>query len=193
VTAADLLALATNCDRLPGTTDFATDVGEPDTVSICGLNGAVWWQADLDVDCDGGQSAVCMNDPAYQPETSATDSQGAPLDASALPFVVIPLPSNGFDYQAAGLSLGSVVAVVYNGQLRYGIFGDEGPQGIIGEASYAMAELLGIDPDPVTGGADSGATYFAFTGPSAVVTTNEDHAEAESVGAARAAAVIAEN
>jgi len=33
--------------------------------------------------------------------------------------------------------------------VQYGIFADEGPQGIIGEASYAMATLLGVDPDQI--------------------------------------------
>lgn len=193
VTADALLALASTCNRLPGTTDFATDSGAPDTVPLCTLNGAVFWQADMDIDCDGGQSAICMSDPSYQPDTSATDSQGNPLDASTLPFVVLPLNSNGFTAAGAGLGLGGVVAVVYNGQLEFGIIGDRGPQGIIGEASYAMAERFGIDPDPVTGGADSGVTYFAFTGPSAVVTKNEDHAEAQAIGEARAAALLANN
>jgi hypothetical protein len=193
VTAADLLALTSACNRLAGSTDFATDDGEADTVSICTLTGAVWWRADMDIDCDGGKSAACLADPWYQPETSATDSQGQPLDASTLPYVVVPLPSNGFDYTAAGLQLGSVVAVVFNGQLQYGIFGDEGPQGMIGEASYAMAVLFGIDPDPATGGSDGPVTYIAFTGSAAVVTHNEDHGEAVTVGYQRAADLVTNN
>lgn len=193
VTAADLLALVQACNQLPGTTKFATDSGEPNTVSICQLTGAVFWKADLDIDCDGGQSRICKSDPSYLPDTSATDSQGKPLDASTLPFVVVPLPSNGFDSAAAGLKHGSVIAVIYDGKLEFGIFGDKGPKGIIGEASYAMAELLGIDPNPVSGGADSGAVYIAFTGAGAVVTTNEDHAEAAALGASLAAKLVSDN
>ena len=124
---------------------------------------------------------------------SGTDSQGNPLDASTLPFYVIPLPSHGFDYAAHGIDLGSVGAVIYGGQLEYGIFADQGPQGIIGEASYAMAVALGVDPDPEFGGADSGATYIVFTGADGMVTTNEDHVEAETVGQARAAQLLLDN
>ncbi len=40
--------------------------------------------------------------------------------------------------------------------------GDTGPDEIIGEASYATAKALGIDPDPETGGTDSGVTYIVF-------------------------------
>ena len=193
VTAEALLALTAACNALPGVTPFATDEGEPNTVSICSLQGALFWQADLDIDCDGGQTQTCQNDPAYQPDTSFPDSQGNPLDASALPFVVIPLPSNGFDYTQHQIDGGSVFAVIYNGQLEYGIFGDQGPEGIIGEASYAMAVLLGIDPDPVTGGADSGATYIVFEGPSGAVSANEDHAQAVAIGQARAAELLQNN
>jgi hypothetical protein len=193
VSAEALLALTASCNALPGVTPFATDEGEPNTVSICGLQGALFWQADLDVDCDGGQTQTCQNDPAYQPDTSFPDSQGNPLDAATLPFVVIPLPSHGFDSNQHQIQGGSVFAVIYDGQLEYGIFGDEGPEGIIGEASYAMAVLLGIDPDPVSGGADSGATYIVFTGSSAVVSANEDHAEAVAIGQARAAELLQSN
>jgi hypothetical protein len=192
-TAADLLALTQTCQVVAGTTKFATDAGGAKTISICQLNGAVFWNADMDVDCDGGQSAICMNDASYLPDTSATDSQGNPLDASTLPYFVIPLPSNGFDYAQQGIQLGSVGAVIYNGQIQYGIFGDEGPKGMIGEASYAMASLLGVDPDPNTGGVDSGVTYLVFQGPTGVVSKNEDHAEAVTIGEQRAKELLQNN
>ena len=174
---------------------YATDSGLAPSIPICKLNGAVFWSADMDVDCDGKTTAQCNSntDPSYQNQTSATDSNNGPLDAAALPYVVIPLPSSRFDYGAGGLALGSVVAVLYNGQLQYGVFGDEGPSDIIGEASYAMAKSLGIDPDPATGGVDSGVTYIAFTGPTGVVGTIEDHAMAIQVGQTRAAELIAAN
>lgn len=189
----DLVALLSNCQQVAGTTKFAKDSGGTKSVPLCQLNGAIWWSADLDVDCDGGQGAECKADPYYQPETSTVDSLGNPLDASTLPFVVVPLPSNGFDYKAAGLKLGSVVGVIYQGKIMYGIIGDLGPTGVIGEASYAMAKKLGINPSPISGGVDSGVTYVAFTGTSAVVTKKEDAAQAASIGASRAAAIVQSN
>jgi len=190
---ADLVAKLTNCRQLAGTTKFAHDAGGAETVPLCALNGAIWWTSDLDIDCDGGQCAECEADPYYQAETSAVDSAGNPLDASKLPFVVLPLPSNGFDYKAHGLELGSVVGVIYQGKILYGVVGDLGPRGVIGEVSYAMAQMLGIDPSPTSGGVDGGVTYVAFTGTSAVVTRNEDTAQAAQIGKARTAAVIGAN
>jgi hypothetical protein len=190
-TAADLLDKLATCTKVGG--DYATDSGGAATVSICGLPNAVFWKADLDVDCDGKMSTQCnlTADPAYQNQTSATDSHGDPLDAATLPYVVVPLPSTRFDYSAGGLALGSAIAEIYNGKVRYGVFGDEGPNNIIGEASYAMASSLGIDPDPSTGGVDSGVAYIAFTGQDAVVPTIEDHAMAVALGEAKARALLA--
>src|SRR5512135_2943297 len=89
-TAAELLAKLATCNKVGG--DYATDSGGAQTISICGLTGAVFWKADLDVDCDGKMSAQCNinTDPAYQNQTSATDSAGNPLDAATLPYVVVP-------------------------------------------------------------------------------------------------------
>lgn len=76
--------------------------------------------------------------------------------------MVVPAPGRIWDYRKSGLTGGSVVAVIYQGQLRYAVIGDTGPAGIIGEGSYALAEELSIDPHPTTGGAASGVTYIAF-------------------------------
>ena len=188
--AADIIAALGACDQIAGTTKFRKDAGGSKVVPVCADTGVVWWSADLDIDCDGGKSAACKADPYYQSQTATTDSKGNPLDASTLPFVVIPSPSNGFDYKAHGLKLGSVVAVIYAGKISYGILGDVGPAGVIGEASYATAVELGINPSPISGGVDSGVTYVAFTGSSAVVSKKEDHAAAVAIGEARAADLV---
>jgi Fungal chitosanase of glycosyl hydrolase group 75 len=192
--ASELLALTKSCQELT-LRRYAADAGDSEQIAVCALNGAVFWHADMDIDCDGRQTSVCnaSTDPAYQPTTSAVDSNGDPLDASELPFMVIPLPSERFDYRGHGIELGSVAAVIFNGRVEYGAFADQGPSGIIGEASYAMAERLGIDPDPATGGVPEGVSYLVFTGPSGQVGTIEDHAEAVSVGAARARQLLTEN
>src|SRR5262249_13032463 len=113
---------------------------------------------------------------------AGTDSMGKPLDASILPFVVVPVASNGFDFMAAGLQYGSVVAVIYEDKLVYAIVGDQGDKGIVGEGSYALATLLGVPNDPQTGGVGSGVTYILFTGGSAVVQKPEDNTEATTLG-----------
>lgn len=170
------------CTRIGG--DYAKDVGGTANIPICQTGTVVWWTADFDVDCDGGTGAVCRADPDYMPDTSAVDSHGNPLDASTLPFIVIPLASTRWRYADYGIQTGQVALVMYNGAMAFGIFGDAGPASIIGEGSYAMAQALGIPPSPSTGGVDSGVTYLVFTGPSGRVTHNESHAEAVAIGQA---------
>lgn len=193
-TAAELLALAATCD-VASASKYATDEGEANTIDVCALSGAFFWTSDFDVDCDGKTTAQCNanTDAAYQPETSATDSQGDPLDAAALPFFVIPLPSAKWDFGAAGIQLGDVGAVIYNGKVVYAVFGDEGPNGIIGEGSYALAEALGIDPDPSTGGTDGPVTFIVFPGANAVVSPIEDHQAATALGEALATKLLQDN
>lgn len=188
--AAELLARIATCDPVGGT--YATDSSGTSDISICGFPNAVAWTADMDIDCDGKMSAQCnlSTDPSYMDQTAATDSNGEFLDAATLPFVVIPGRSMRFDYIDAGLGMRSVVAVIYDGKVEYGVLGDVGPQAIIGEASYRMAELLGIDPDPSTGGAESGVAYIAFTGDDAKVEIIEDHDQAVTLGVERAKVLL---
>lgn len=191
-TAEQLLARIADCSNVVGG-PYATDASDTADISICGFPGAVAWTADMDIDCDGQMSAQCnlTTDPSYMDQTAATDSNGDFLDAATLPFVVIPGRSARFDYIDAGLGMRSIVAVIYDGKIEYGPLGDVGPQAIIGEASYAMAERLGIDPDPSIGGAESGVAYIAFTGPESKVEVIEDHDEAVGLGIARALALLA--
>jgi hypothetical protein len=191
VDAASLAAALGDCVALDGVGKFAKDDGGSETIPMCGLKGALWFTADMDIDCDGGSKAACKADPYYQPETSASDSHGDPLDASTLPFVVLPLDSNGFSLSGQDLHLGSAVAVIYKGQLAWAVVGDRGPKGTVGEGSYALADQLGIDPDPVSGGAEGGVTFVFFTGDDAVVDPIESTAEAERVGMLRAKALVA--
>lgn len=190
VTAAALLDALASCTVVGG--QYATDDSLPATVDICHLPNAVFWKSDLDIDCDGKPSDVCnsLTDPSFQSQTAATDSQGMPLDAATLPYVVLPSPSTRWSYKTSGLAMGSVVAVIYGDHVEYGVAGDTGPTTIIGEASYRMAELLGIDPDPATGGADAGVAFIAFTGADAEVMVTEDHSEAVQIGLAHARALL---
>ncbi|WP_431788944.1 glycoside hydrolase family 75 protein [Streptomyces sp. G9] len=186
VTAAQLLAEVRACSRI-SKGRYRTDSGSAKaTVPVCGTRDAVFWKADMDIDCDGRKTRACnrKTDPYFLPETAFQSSRGEPLDSAGLPHVVVPGPSKVWDYRKAGLTGGSVVAVVYRDRVRYGVIGDTGPTGIIGEASYAMAKTLGIDPDPSTGGAESGVTYIAFK--NSRISPIESRARAQSRGAALA-------
>ncbi|WP_399087501.1 glycoside hydrolase family 75 protein [Streptomyces sp. BBFR2] len=192
VSAADLLAKLKGCDQLSNG-KYRTDEETSATVPVCGKNGAVFWKADMDIDCDGQITDRCnkQTDPWFQDDTRFHQSDGEPLNAAELPFVVVPSSSGIWDYTKHGIKGGGVVAIIYNNQVEYAAVGDTGPDKIIGEASYAAAKNLGIDPDPETGGADSGVTYLLFKNSRA--TPIESHEAAISRGDELAKKFLGEN
>ncbi len=143
---------------------YRTDDGAAATVSVCGTSGAVFWKADLDVDCDGRPTARCNRrvDPYFTAATAYQQSDGRHLSAEHLPYIVIPAPSGLWNPRAQGIGGGSLAAVIYKGRVQYAVVGDTGPRDLIGEASYATARGLGIRCDPRLGGAASGVTYIVF-------------------------------
>ncbi|RAJ58826.1 chitosanase (glycosyl hydrolase group 75) [Streptomyces sp. Amel2xB2] len=163
VSADDLLAKVKDCDQISNG-KYKPDEDGSATVPVCDADSAVFWKADLDVDCDGQETEQCNldTDPAYQDDTAFHTSDGQPLDAAKTPYVVLPGKSDIWDYSDSGLEGGSIVAVINGDKVEYAAVGDIGPEEAIGEASYAAADALGIDPDPATGGADDGVTYIAF-------------------------------
>ncbi|KOV96426.1 hypothetical protein ADL04_17375 [Streptomyces sp. NRRL B-3648] len=181
VSAADLLAKVTSCSQI-SSGKYRTDEEASATVPVCGKNGAVFWKADMDIDCDGQRTTNCNEnrDPWYQDDTAFHQSDGKPLKAETLPYVVVPSTSSIWNYSSAGIKGGGVVAVIYNNKVEYAVVGDTGPTQIIGEASYATAKALGIDPDPATGGADSGVTYILFK--NSQVSPIESHSAAVTLG-----------
>ena len=191
---AGLLGITKACTVASNGT-FATDSSASAAVDICKLNGAFFWTADLATDCDGQTTNECNpnTDPSYTNQTSFTQSDGQPLIASVLPYVVIPLPSSRFDYTSSDVRPGALAIVIYGGLMSYGVFGDVGPADVIGGASYAMAQSLGIDPSPSTGGTSGPVTYIVFTGQGAVVSPIENHAGAVTLGGGLAQQLVANN
>jgi hypothetical protein len=57
-----------------------------------------------------------------------------------------------------------VVLNAKNGRLAYAIFADIGPPAKLGEGSIALADALGIESNPKTGGLPFGVIYGIFTG-----------------------------
>src|SRR5271170_5610506 len=157
---------------------YETDRSTTAAVDICSLNGAFFWTADLAIDCDGQVTTECNSttDSTFSAETSVTQSNGQPLIASELPYVVIPLPGSRFDYTKEGIEPGALAIVISGNQMTYGVFGDVGPVDVIGEASYAMAVSFGMSPNPNTGGTSGAVTYIVLAGKGAVVSPVEDHA-----------------
>jgi hypothetical protein len=163
-TAAQLLAKTANCKVVSKGTYTNTQANKK--VNICGATGAFFWTSGMNIDCDGQTTTQCNKntDCCYQNDTSFHQSDGKPMNAAKTPYVVIPLPSSRFNYGSNGIKGGDILAVVYKGQVEYAVFGDEGPNNIIGEASYATAQALGINPDPKNGGTADPVTYIVFPG-----------------------------
>ncbi|CAL9362980.1 glycoside hydrolase family 75 protein [Streptomyces sp. enrichment culture] len=182
VTAADLLAKVSGCVPV-SRGRYRKDRGTAATVPVCGTRDAVFWKADMDIDCDGRPSRRCnaRTDPYFSSSTAFAQSDGRALSSEKLPYVVVPAPSGIWDHRDHGVRGGSVAAVVYRDRVSYAVVGDTGPTDIIGEASYAAATSLGIDPDPRSGGAPSGVTYIVFK--DSRVTPLEDREAAEAQGA----------
>jgi hypothetical protein len=181
VRAADLLARVRTCPQV-SRGRYRTDGDALPTVPVCGTRDAVFWTADLDVDCDGRPSRGCnaRTDPFYSGSTAFQQSDGRALSAERLPYIVVPAASPVWDHRASGVRGGSVAAVVHRDRVQYAVVGDIGPQDLVGEASYATAEALGLRPDPRSGGAPSGVTYIVFKG--SEVEPIEDRAAAEAAG-----------
>ena len=189
--AAQLLAKMSTCNRIGGL--YRSDAETAATIPVCGARGGVFWHADMDIDCDGVTTAQCNinTDPWYQDQTSLQTSTGQHFNAATMPYVVIPSVSSRWSYASSGIELGAVVAVIHNGRVEYGVFADTGPEEIIGEASYAMAVRLGVNPDPAVGGVDAGVSYLVF--PGSRVSPVESHAAAVSLGRQLAQRFVTEN
>ena len=188
-TAAQLLAKVSSCSVVSHG-KYATDDGESSTVNICKKGSAFFWKADMDIDCDGIRTSSCNEntDPWYQNQTSFETSAGKSFQADKTHYFVIPLPSSRFNYSSSGIKPGSVAAIIYHSKVVYAVFADEGPNNIIGEASYATAKALGIDSNPETGGVDSGVTYIVF--PGSVPSPVESNSAIDSKGVSAANAFV---
>ncbi|MFD3573032.1 glycoside hydrolase family 75 protein [Streptomyces sp. NPDC058644] len=192
VSAAALLAKAEGC-RQVSRDKYRTDDGARANIPVCGKRGAVFWKADMDIDCDGRRSKACnrRTDPLFLDATAFQESTGRQLSAERLPYVVVPGASRRWSHTAHGITGGSVAAVIHQGKVLYAVVGDTGPKDLIGEASYAAAKSLGIRPDPRSGGTDAGVTYIVFEGPKA--SPIENHRAAVARGDALARQFLRQN
>lgn len=133
---------------------YAGGVGPIRVAHQDGKPAAVQFQADMDVDTDGGSSATSRSDRHYQSQTSMRLG-GRSLDADQLPFVVLP-PALA---RATGAKLGDLVEVEQGGRKMYAIYGDNGPSRKIGEASIYVARAF----DPKAGPNRAAAGTFTYT------------------------------
>ena len=204
---AKLLALTKNCTAAnkiaADTSVFKTDSGM--VVHVCSLKGgpgnaggAVYYTADMDIDCDGLTTTHCPGtgadkDPSYDNQTSfhgpnsASNAKGPSLASENTPYVVIPeeVVFPGLDQNNGG----NIVAVIYNNQIEFAVFGDQIARNPgdtnepIGEASVRTANGLGIPSSPASGGVGSGVTYIAFAGMGSQPADMENISQIQTLGA----------
>ncbi|KAJ3511709.1 hypothetical protein NM208_g15399 [Fusarium decemcellulare] len=148
--------------------------------AYCGdIPGAIFLKSNgaydnMDIDCDGANNAAgdCANDPSGQGQTSFVDTVKKfgikDLDANLHSYVVFG--TNSFDPQKHGLKPLSVMAVVCNNQVFYGVWGDTNGFRSTGEASISLAQLCfpneGLNGNKGHGKKD--VLYIGFTGDEAV-------------------------
>ncbi|RJE19078.1 Chitosanase [Aspergillus sclerotialis] len=139
--------------------------------------------ADMDIDCDGSNihGGDCGDDPTGQGETafkSQVQQYGIDdLDATVHPYVVFGNEGGDveFDPQEYGMQPLGIMAVVCDGKLIYGIWGDTNGGTSTGESSISLAQLCFPD-DNISG--DNGHSgddvlYIGFMGDD-TVPTNAD-------------------
>jgi Fungal chitosanase of glycosyl hydrolase group 75 len=209
---ANLAVLANGKDMNHGGTGFCKQCSDANsqptpqnkTISLYATSKAVFFEADMDIDCDGSNNGICSGtDPSHQNQLScdilgkcSMDNSG-PIDAAGTPFYVIPVDTP-FSYKARGIAIGQIAAVINRKSnpvsIVYAPFLDEdGVNQEIGEASAAMAGLLGVPNNPNTGGQDTGLVYIIFRGAGGRLTTiadMADHQKAITLGQALAADLI---
>lgn len=152
------------------------------------LKGPDTQLADMDIDCDGNQDGLdsrCGSSDDTQSETAFMDEVSqygiSDLRADIHPYVVLGnygSYSPTFDPEEHGIKPLSVVAVVCNGQLIYGIWGDtngdDGPP-LIGESSLAVGTAcFGDSINGNNGHEDTDVLYIAFAGDDAVPGSSAD-------------------
>ncbi len=187
--------------------DNSNPIAAPRTISLYQTSKTVFFEADMDIDCDGSDNGVCGGtDPSHDSNLSCDEvgngqcsvNAGGPVDASTSPFYVLPVGSP-FNFSSKNIAIGQIAAIINRNtspiSLVYAPFLDEdGVSQEIGEGSAALASLLGIRNSPSTGGQDTGLVYIVFTGSTGNLSSIADmanHQKAITTGQTLAAALVA--
>ncbi|KJK92270.1 hypothetical protein H633G_03818 [Metarhizium anisopliae BRIP 53284] len=174
-------------DMKPIDFDYCGDhISDYNVIYLQGKNGQL---VNMDIDCDGIQHGPaddgrCGSSGDTQSVTSFADTLRGygtgqrDLDANAHPYVVFGNTGSrkgfaNFDPRKYGVEPLSVMAVVCNNKLIYGVWGDEngddGSESMVGEASISLATAcFGRGINGNSGHDDNDVLYIAFTGKDAV-------------------------
>lgn len=161
--------------------DGAPKAYHPDDIGIDFLDNAGksgnWWALVTDNGQPSGNPLIQKSaDPApgffismtaLGDKTKAKTNPRKYVDATKIPYIV--LPGNRDIQKKTGAKLGDFAAVFNgsNGKLAFAIFADIGPQDELGEGSVALAQALGHDPflnGKVRQGISKNLLYVVFPG-----------------------------
>ncbi len=137
---------------------------------------ALYFYSDLEADCDGDlsnapSSDICRSEKTVnecwyvtdkktqklvrkcgvrQLETSYHPAGGGALDPTAIPFFVLPKDlRNGLPASASpDIRKGQLGMIIVGNSVVYAIFGDAGPDSVLGEASARAIRALGFPGNP---------------------------------------------
>jgi Fungal chitosanase of glycosyl hydrolase group 75 len=140
-----------------------------DDLANAGHPGNWWGIATSNGRANGTPVVQGPSDPApgFYVSTTALQALGSPdtsqrayVDASTVPFIVLPSKIG------MGLKLGDLCFCLNTAtnDNDFGIYADVGPSNQIGEASIAMADALTVPSSPRTGGVAGGILYVVFPG-----------------------------
>jgi hypothetical protein len=167
---------------MPNRCRFFRNLKGPDGSTM----NAVYYECKFDIDNDGS-GGNAAHDRFHQSDTSLHDTNGTALDANRLNFAVLPIDGSQSRVKRPGLTdfgrdlglhPGDVGCAMFRGasvgdvRSAFFVYGDEGPPNKIGEGSVHMANALGINSNPVSGGIDpntmkhlnKGIIHIAFPG-----------------------------
>ena len=107
---------------------------------------------------DDPKPGYCVSMTALQDETKAETDPRRYVNASEIPYLVLPYN------QLGGAKLGDFAVAVNrtNGRFSHAILADLGPVRYLGEGSIALAEALGIPSSAKHGGTYEGVVYVVF-------------------------------
>ena len=115
-------------------------------------SGAIYIDADMDVDADGSPRARTIDPCCGQLQTAFNfpnqTGQAQYVNAEVVPYVVLPGNNKRVSerfYRQMGLQVGDIAAVIYKDRIEFALFADVGPVDKIGEGSIALAESLRHD------------------------------------------------
>lgn len=129
--------------------------------------GQLYFDTALELDTDGWPGGVDNGDGTHLEHTSLRYGNGGSVDANAVPYFVLPLPSS-WAHQF-GISLGDCAAVLFRGRLAFATFADQGHADKLGEGSLALLRELGeerlrADGSIIDAGTAKGAVTIVFPG-----------------------------